>query len=225
MAWVSDRCLRVVVGADTSLATHRRVLGVFERVRRGGIAGLRDVTPAYATLLLTFDLGSLGPERAEAEVWAALRGLDDAAVAVGGRLVEIPVCYEGECAPDIEEVAGLSGLSATEVAAVHCGAEYVVRFVGFSPGFGYLGGLPARLAVGRLGRPRARVPAGSVGIAGEQTGVYPQATAGGWRLIGRTARRMFDAEREVPSVLAMGDKVRFVAIGIEEFRGEVEGGA
>jgi inhibitor of KinA len=218
MEWVSDRHLRLHLGNDTSMQTHRRVRAAYERLRGCPIAALRDLTPAYATLLLMFDPATLDPERAEAEVAGATRGFDAERPAEPGPPVEIPVCYERECAPDIDAVASLHGLSAREVAAVHCGAEYVVHFIGFSPGFPYLGGLPARLAAPRLERPRTRVPAGSVAVAGGQCGVYPHATPGGWRLIGRTPLRLFDARRDPPALLAMGDRVRFVAIDLERFR-------
>jgi inhibitor of KinA len=144
-------------------------------------------------------------------VKAALRDLPDAAE-LPSRRVEVPVCYDEDLAPDLRDVARHVGLSADEVVRLHAGATYVVRFLGFSPGFPYLAGLPERLAMPRLERPRVRVPAGSVAIAGGQAGVYPQATPGGWRVVGRTPLRLFDADREPPALLRMGDLVRFVPV-------------
>ena len=217
IAWVSERHLRVSVGADTSAATNGRVRGACAALRGAGLPGLIDVTPAYATVLVTFDVGAVEAGSAEQRVRGALEQARDAGEAAPGRSVEIPVCYEGGFAPDIGDVARLHGTSMREVAAMHSGGAYLVQFLGFSPGFAYLGGLPAGLATPRLERPRTRVPAGSVGIAGEQTGIYPHATPGGWRLIGRTPLRMFDAERDPPALLAMGDRVRFVPIDSARF--------
>src|SRR6185295_17822802 len=216
-AWVSDRHLRLSLGDDMSLVTHRLVRTAFERLREAAIPGLRDLTPAYATLLVTFDPATLDARRAESDVAGALRGFDESADSMPARLVEIPVCYEGECGPDLDDVARLLNLARGEVVSLHSGTEYFVHFIGFSPGFPYLGGLPSVLTTPRLERPRVRVPAGSVGIAGGQTGIYPQSTPGGWRLIGRTPARLFDANRDPPSLLTMGNRVRFVPIGLDAF--------
>lgn len=217
MSWASDHHLRLELGNDASAATHHRVRRAYERLRRVGIPALRDLTPAYATILLTFELAELDAERAEGEVRAALAHDDDATIESPTRLVEIPTCYEGDFAPDLADVASMHALAPADVIARHAGAEYTVHFLGFSPGFAYLGGLPTDLATPRLDRPRLRVPAGSVGIAGAQTGIYPHATPGGWRLIGRTPIAMFDGTRDPPALLAMGDRVRFVPISRERF--------
>ena len=123
-----------------------------------------------------------------------------------GRTVEIPVVYDGA---DLEAVAQLAGLSAEEVVERHTAAEYAVAFIGFAPGFAYLIGGDERLAVPRLPKPRERVPAGSVAIAGPYSGIYPRDSPGGWRLLGRTSLTLFDPERAAPALLATGDRVRF----------------
>jgi inhibitor of KinA len=133
------------------------------------------------------------------------------------RVVEIPVCYEKAYAPDMAEICARRGWSAERVIALHTATSYQVYFLGFVPGFAYLGELPEELAEARLATPRRAVPAGSVAIAGRQTAVYPFATPGGWRLIGRTPMRMFRAEDGGSSVLAIGDRVQFRAISAEEF--------
>jgi KipI family sensor histidine kinase inhibitor len=189
---------------------------VFERLRGVDLPGVVDLVPAYATVLVEFEIDGLDEAEAERAVRAAL-GMVGEFDAGPGRLVQVPVCYGGEFGPDLEEVARLHSMTARQVAELHSGAEYLVHFIGFVPGFAYMGGLPAVIATGRLERPRARVPAGSLGIAGEQTGVYPFATPGGWRLIGRTPLRMFDARRGSPSLLEMGDRVRFRGVDKAEF--------
>jgi KipI family sensor histidine kinase inhibitor len=133
-----------------------------------------------------------------------------AAVEVEPRVVEIPVTYGGEGGPDLADVARHTGLSAERVVELHSAAEYLVYFVGFSTCFPYLGGLPPELATPRLSAPRKHVPEGSVAIGGSQAGVYPLASPGGWRLIGRTAVRLFAANATPPPLLRMGDRVRFV---------------
>jgi KipI family sensor histidine kinase inhibitor len=166
------------------------------------LEGLVDVVPAHRTVLVT---GSLDRQELLAAAQAAL---ERAAIGEAGRRVEIPVAYSG---PDLDDVAGLAGLSPEEVVARHVGADYVVGFLGFAPGFAYLLGGDERLRVPRLDAPRARVPAGSVAVAGPYTGIYPRASPGGWRLLGRTSMTLFDAVRDPPSLLAAGDRVRFVA--------------
>jgi inhibitor of KinA len=147
-------------------------------------------------------------ERAAAEAYAQAAALELPAP----RTMEIPVRYGGADGPDLEEVAALNHLSAEEVIAIHSGAEYLVHFLGFSPGFPYLGGMPESIAAPRLETPRRSVPAGSVAIGGRQTGIYPTASPGGWRIIGRTPLRLFQPEADPPVLLQMGDHVRFVPV-------------
>jgi inhibitor of KinA len=139
------------------------------------------------------------------------------------RLVEIPVCYGGELGPDLDDVARAHGLTPDEVVALHTEAEYLVYMIGFMPGFAYLGGLPAQIATPRRKTPRTAVPAGTVGIGGQQTGVYPLVSPGGWNLIGRTPVKIFDITRAEPTLLLTGDRVRFRAILRAEFDEATEG--
>ncbi|CAG7656479.1 5-oxoprolinase subunit PxpB [Paenibacillus allorhizosphaerae] len=161
-----------------------------------------------------------------AELDACLGTEADEAAEVGQCPVRvIPVRFGGEAGPDLPAIAAQSGLSAEEVVELYCSAEYIVHMIGFTPGFPYLGGLPERLACPRRSVPRTIVPAGSVGIAGVQTGIYPLATPGGWQLIGRTPLRLFDPERETPSLLRPGERVRFEAVtpeGYAELEGSLE---
>ena len=142
---------------------------------------------------------------------------DGASAPGGARIVEVPVCYGGECGPDLGEVAAKSGIDPHEVIALHSGGSYVVQAIGFAPGFGYLGGLPEKIHTPRRATPRTLVPAGSVGIGGVLTAVYPFATPGGWNIIGRTPLAMFDPQRTEPAILRAGDHVRFRVITGEEF--------
>ena len=177
---------------------------------------LVEITPAYASLALHVDTARIvGVDPlGVAQAWLARR-LDEPlepASTDAQRIVEIPVRYGGEHGPDLADLAAHARLSVEEVIARHTAAAYTVAMLGFAPGFPYLLGLDPALAMPRLPSPRTRVPAGSVGIGGSQTGIYPQAGPGGWRLIGRTPLRLFDARREPPSLLRAGDRVRFVAI-------------
>jgi inhibitor of KinA len=186
--------------------------------------GFVDRVPAFASVvvhyepLLVSDAAGRSPHDAFV---AALRRLlahvrDDALPPP--RAVDIPVCYGGELGPDLEDVARQHGVSAQEVIDIHAGGDYLVYMVGFMPGFAYLGGLSSRIATPRRQTPRTAVPAGSVGIGGEQTGMYPLVSPGGWNLIGRTPRRIFDIDRAEPALLVTGDRVRFHAISVDEFR-------
>jgi len=170
----------------------------------------RPVT-GYASVLLPFDPLELDVAAAEAivapSVEAALAA--DATSQGSARLVTIETRYGGQAGPDLDEVAEMHGLRPADVIELHSGSTYLVFMLGFAPGFGYLGPLPAELVTPRRATPRERVPAGSVAIAGEQTAVYPFATPGGWRLIGRTEQRMWDLAQRSPALLRPGDSVRF----------------
>ena len=166
--------------------------------RLAGLPGLVDLVPAARTLLVEADpLPDL----------AALLADPGEEPAADGPLVELPVEYDG---PDLADVAGLTGLAPDEVVRRHAGADFVVAFCGFAPGFGYLTGLPPELHVPRRPTPRTAVPAGSVGLAGEFSGVYPRRSPGGWQLLGRTDAVLWDPDRDPPALLAPGTRVRFV---------------
>ncbi|APR37254.1 5-oxoprolinase subunit PxpB [Paraburkholderia sp. SOS3] len=166
-----------------------------------------EVVPGMNNLTLVFD-----PLAADRKALAEqLRAAWDAAGdrSAPGREIEIPVRYGGTCGPDLDAVAAHTGLGAQEVVERHAQAEYVVFFLGFQPGFAYLGGLDQALHTPRRAEPRVEVPAGSVGIGGSQTGIYPAASPGGWQLIGRTTVPLFDPARTPPTLLQPGDRVRF----------------
>lgn len=212
----SDQSLLVYLGERISPGAHERVAKLLHLLESEPIAGVRNLHPAYCSLLLKFDALKLDHARLEAILRGYLERLPRLA-APATREVEIPVCYGGAFGQDLEGVAALLGISAERVIELHASVSYRVYFLGFAPGFAYLGELPAELAVPRLASPRRSVPPGSVGIAGNQTGVYPFATPGGWQLIGRTPLAMFRADRSPMSTLALGDRVRFVAISPDRF--------
>lgn len=134
------------------------------------------------------------------------------------RVVKIPVCYGGEFGPDLEYVAAFNGLTTEEVINIHSSGDYLVYMIGFAPGFPYIGGMSEKIATPRRETPRLKIPSGSVGIAGKQTGVYPIETPGGWQLIGRTPLKLFRPNKEPPSLLMAGDKIQFVPISYNEYK-------
>ncbi len=215
---LGDSAVVISLGDTIGPAMAARVRAIATELRRTPPAGTVDVVPAFAQIALCFEPGrlpemeDLGRELAEAVVRADTRGRP-----ADLRTIEIPVCYGGAHGPDLAAVAERAALSPAEVIGRHAGADYLVYAIGFSPGFPYLGGLPPEIATPRRATPRLRVAAGSVGIGGAQTGVYPQESPGGWNLIGRTPLRLFDPLRAEPALLRAGDRVKFHAIPEQEF--------
>ncbi|MBL8878578.1 MAG: 5-oxoprolinase subunit PxpB [Phycisphaerales bacterium] len=228
LEWVADFSLHASFGGGVNAETTRQVEDAHNAIMAAVVQGapnhslrIRAVTPAYASLLITFETEQFEPHACETMVQAALaRALPRKRQ--NAQMVEIPVCYDAEFAIDLPTCAAFAGLSPVRFIERHAEAEYRVAFLGFTPGFPYLLGLPPELAISRLDAPRPRVAPGSVGIAGAQTGVYPFATPGGWRIVGRTPLRIFDARRNPPAHLAIGDRVRFVPISRDQFAQVVE---
>jgi KipI family sensor histidine kinase inhibitor len=212
----SDRSLMVSFGDRISLDIHQRVRTLLQMLTSAPISGVRNLQPGYCTLLITFDGLQLRHDELQTMVQSYIDRMD-AVRLPATRQVEIPVCYGGDLGPDLDELAQLHDMTVTQAVELHSSAEYVVYFLGFVPGFAYLGGLPDALATPRLAAPRWAVPAGSVGIGGKQTAVYPVASPAGWRLIGRTPLALFSANRDAMSLLSMGDRVRFIPISREKF--------
>lgn len=212
----NDHSLLISFGNEISLAHHRQVCALTQKLLSTPANFIRNIHPAYCSILVSFDPSLASLQEVEAHLRTLLDGADDEALP-STRLVEIPVCYEEEFGLDLCEVAAHHRLTCEEVIAIHTSGQYRVYFLGFMPGFAYLGGLSPRLSTPRLPSPRARVPAGSVAIAGAQTGIYPMTTPGGWRIIGRTPLQLFSAEREKPALLELGDEVRFEKISRQEF--------
>ena len=208
-----DAALLVTFGdrADPRVTAQAGALARLLDERRSLLPALGRAVPAHATVLVHFDPLNLDARAAADLVRDAVRAMTGtSAPDAAGDAIEIPVHYGGPDGPDLEEVAERHGMSPADVVELHAGARYRVLFLGFAPGFAYLGGLPDAIATPRRPSPRERVPAGSVGIAGEQTGVYPLSMPGGWNLIGRTDAVLFDALRPEPALLQPGAPVRFV---------------
>ena len=227
---LGDSALLVRVAEDFDDAPEnalRKVLAAKRGLEAAQIPGAIEIAPAYTTVALFYD-----PVRAidagapvenifgwvEQRIRKALSEMEEIhADQVTGSLVEIPVCYETEFAIDLEEVAQRAGLHRKEVVNLHCGADYRVHCLGFTPGFPFLGGLPRKLATPRRDVPRKEIVAGSVAIGGKQTGIYPIKSPGGWNVIGRTPLQLFDPQKDPPALLRAGDRVRFHSITREEF--------
>lgn len=212
----SDQSLLIYFGEKITLKSNEQVRKLLHLLEAEPIAGVRNLHPAYCSLLVKFDPLKWQHEKLEKELRKHLARLEKVTLPEP-REVEIPVCYGGEHGPDLEEVAALHKITPEQVIELHTSASYLVYFLGFVPGFAYLGELPRELVTPRLPTPRKKVPVGSVGIAGNQTGVYPFETPGGWRLLGRTPLAMFRTDRDGLSLLSIGDRVRFVPISTERF--------
>jgi inhibitor of KinA len=212
----SDQSLLIYFGQQITLDAHERVRKFLLLLEQAPIAGIRNLHPAYCSVLVKFDALKWRHEQLEEILKQYLGRMEDVTLPEP-RQVEIPVCYGGEHGPDLIDVSKIHGMTPAQVIELHSSSTYVVYFLGFVPGFAYLGELPQALVTPRLATPRRRVPRGSVGIAGRQTGVYPVATPGGWRLLGRTPISMFRPDRTVFSFLSIGDRVRFTPINQEQF--------
>ncbi len=212
----SDQSLLVYFGDQITLEAHERVRKFLRSLESEPIAGVRNLHPAYCSVLLDFDALKMTHDELQRALTDRLARIDEIPLPEP-RHLEIPTCYGGEFGPDLNEVARLHGLTPAQVVELHASATYVVYFLGFVPGFAYLGGLPEAIATPRLASPRRNTPPGSVGIADDQTGVYPFDTPGGWRLIGRTPIAMFRPDHSDMSHLSIGDRVRFTPISPEQF--------
>lgn len=212
---LGDSAMLVHLHDEIGDVAHHAVMAAFHALRAAPPAWCTDVVPAYTGVAVHYDVTRVpgdDPATAVAAWLAQVAGNAEAGESTAPRVIAIPVRYGGEFGPDLEDVAAHAGLTADEVVARHTDGSYTVHMMGFAPGFAYLAGLDAALHMPRLSTPRTRVPAGSVGIAGAQTGVYPLATPGGWRLIGRTDLRLFDPAADPPTLLQPGDRVRFRAL-------------
>jgi KipI family sensor histidine kinase inhibitor len=219
--WLGDCTLRIEFGERIDPGVNAAALALAARIRAAAIPTIVDIVPAYASVTVHYDPLACGDPKRAPDTWlhARLASLIAAAdtTDVGGREHTVPVCYGGEHGPDLADMARYLRLDESEIIARHSAPSYRVAMLGFRPGFPYLLGLDPALAMPRRATPRARVPAGSVGIGGAQTGIYPDAAPGGWHLIGRTPLRLFDPARQPPARFAPGDRVRFVAIDAAQF--------
>jgi inhibitor of KinA len=212
---LGEAALLIRLGATIDPQVNAAVLALEKALLNERLPGLRATVPAYVSLTVHFDPLEISCETltdVANRLLATIRlnGLK------AGRTIDVPVVYGGVRGPDLDFVARHCGMSCEQVIALHSAATYRVHFIGFLPGFPYLGGMDPRLQAPRLETPRTIVPAGSVGIAGLQTGVYPLESPGGWRIIGWTPLRLFDPDRNPPTLLTPGDSLRFIPVSEQE---------
>jgi inhibitor of KinA len=222
---LGDSALTIDFGRVIDKEVNRRALALFRQLKNLSIPHLTDVVPAYGSLTVYYDTVAIlregGGEKTAFEMVSAvvgqlLEGEHLSAVDIAPRQIRVPVCYAGHCGPDLEALAGAKELSPAEVIQLHTAGVYRVYMLGFLPGFAYMGEVDERIAVPRKDKP-SRVAAGSVGIAGRQTGIYPLASPGGWQIIGRTPLKLFHRKNEHPVLFSPGDTVTFYSITEDEF--------
>ncbi len=214
---LGESALVVEFGREISPELNDKAIALARRLNEKPFPGFREAVPCYASVGIYFDPLVFRPEdksvfeRVYTEVEARLNQLSVRS-SVASRLIEVPVDFSDAAGPDLAEICEILSITRDRFIETYCGREYRVYMLGFLPGFAYMGELDPSIAFPRLPTPRLRVPRGSVGIAGRQTGIYPAESPGGWRLIGRTALELFDANRAEPSLFSPGDRVRFVAV-------------
>lgn len=212
-----DKSLVIEFGDSISPEINKKIRNMYLTIEKSGLDGIVEMVPTYRSLLVSYNpmkikYNALCDKLREFEDNLGDSGSEPA------KVVEIPTIYGGEYGPDIEFVAQHNNLSIDEVIEIHSSRDYLIYMLGFTPGFPYLGGMSEKIETPRLKTPRTKIPAGSVGIAGKQTGIYPIDSPGGWQLIGRTPVKLFDPFAEPPVLLNAGDYVRFVPIDENEYK-------
>jgi len=213
-----DTALVVEFGDVIDLTLNQKVVALNEAVLGANIPGVEETVPTYRSLLIRYDPAKITYENLVAQIKILEETLGGKVLNKKGRKLIIPVAYGGIHGPDLKDVAEYHGLTEDQVVEIHCRREYRVYMIGFVAGFPYLGEVPEEIATPRLETPRLKVPAGSVGIAERQTGIYPCEAPGGWRIIGRTPVKLFDPNWQPPALLKPGDFVKFVPVSEEEFK-------
>ncbi|PYO53114.1 MAG: allophanate hydrolase [Candidatus Rokuibacteriota bacterium] len=211
-----DLAMSVELGEEISAEVNTRVRALEYLVDQKGLPGVVETVPSYRSLLVYYDPSVVGYDALCAQL-AALAEQATTTAMPPAREVELPCCYEGELGTDLEAAAARLGLSVDELVRLHAGAEYLVYFIGFTPGLPYMTGAPERLTIPRLDTPRVKVPAGSVAIGGTQCCIYSVESPGGFWLLGRTPVRLYDPAAAEPILLRPGDRVRFRQINRREF--------
>lgn len=219
---LGEAALMMDFGSEINLETNHRILGWKKAIEEAVIPGVIEAVPAYTTLTIFYNPETALYERIKKSILQLSPPFTSSLEKM--QVKEIPVCYEEPYALDLQFVADSNGLSIQDVIQIHTSQDYPVYFLGFTPGFPFLGGMDSRIAAPRRSSPRPKIPAGSVGIAGKQTGIYPLSSPGGWQIIGRTPYRLFDQNQHPPTLLQPGDHIRFIAISKEEFQ-DLEGRA
>ncbi len=215
-----DSSLLVEFGSEISPEVNQRITATVQLMKEQHIEGVVDLIPAFTSLLVNYDPRVISYEKIKKRISCLVR-LEASAKEKRKRILEIPVCYGGEYGPDLEAIAANAGLSPEEVIRIHASQDYLIYMLGFLPGFAYLGGLDERIHTPRLANPRIKIRAGSVGIGGSQTGIYPLDSPGGWQLLGMTPVKTYDPEREEPILYQAGDYIRFVPVEEAQYK-EIE---
>lgn len=221
-----DSSLLIEFGDEISPEINKKITATVQLMKAQQIEGVVDLIPAFCSLLINYDPRIITYENLQKRMEDLVK-LDATAEQASKKIIEIPVCYGGEYGPDIENIAELAGLSVEEVIRIHSSRDYLIYMLGFLPGFAYLGGLEECLHTPRLANPRIKINAGSVGIGGSQTGIYPLDSPGGWQLLGMTPVTVYDPLREVPILYEAGEYIRFVPVDEAEYKRikeEVENG-
>lgn len=211
-----DSSVLIEFGKEISPEINQKITATVQLIKDQQIEGVVDVIPAFCSLLINYDPRVVLYD----QICERMKGLAniDAKTGTGGkRIFEIPVCYGGKYGPDIDTIADNAELSVEEVIKIHSSKDYLIYMLGFLPGFCYLGGLDERIHTPRLANPRIKIPAGSVGIGGSQTGIYPLDSPGGWQLMGMTPVKTYDPASETPILVQAGDYIRFVPIDEQEY--------
>lgn len=223
---LNECAITIELGDIISEDVHLRVMALREEILKKSFDGILDVVTAYTTVTVFFDANivrrsghseSTPHKKIETFLLKVCEEVKEGAVDQSRSIVSIPVCYEIEYGPDLEWVASHHQTTTQEIIRRHTSETFTVFMIGFTPGFPYMGILPPELESPRRQNPRIQVPAGSVGLAGKQTGIYPYATPGGWQIIGRTPLKLFDATSPTPSLLKPGDRIRFESISKDQF--------
>lgn len=211
-----DSSLLIQFGNEISPEINQRIKATVQLMREQHIEGVLDVIPAFCSLLINYDPRVISYSEITKRMRKLLK-VEMKAEDEKKKVFEIPVCYGGKYGPDLAYIAEHAGMTEEEVIALHSSKDYLIYMLGFLPGFCYLGGLDERLHTPRLATPRIKIDAGSVGIGGSQTGIYPMDSPGGWQLMGMTPVKTYDPEREVPILVEAGDYIRFVPVDEEEY--------
>ncbi len=226
---LGDQAVILELGEEITIPIHEKVKQVANFFEQASPEWVIEYIPSFTTVTVIYhpvmvmkqEGQKASPFTLVCEKLQFLLSQWTAGETTPSRTVEIPVCYGGECGPDLDIVANHTKLSTEEVIDIHSSGDYLVYMIGFAPGFPYIGGMSDKIATPRKASPRLKIPAGSIGIAGNQTGIYPLETPGGWQLIGRTPLQLFLPDEHIPSLLRAGDKIKFSAISYEEYQQRV----
>ncbi|KUO70412.1 MAG: allophanate hydrolase [Clostridia bacterium BRH_c25] len=211
-----DKGLVIEYGNEISEAVNKKVRNMYMAIRKSQIAGIHEMIPTYRSILIQYNPVELEIDKLM-EALTEIEKTMDSIDLPKPRIIELPTIYGGEFGEDLSFVAEHNGISEAEVIKIHSSVDYLIYMLGFTPGFPYLGGMSEKIETPRLKVPRTKIPAGSVGIAGKQTGVYPIEAPGGWQLIGRTPVKLYNLKSSIPIILQAGDYIRFTPVEKDEY--------